>query len=101
MPTYTLKKPIVMPDGKQFAVLDVDEMTLGAIAAHEIALAETGSENMALIAAVVQQTGWPREAVMKIRQSDLEGVAALFRPLETGESSGETGAPSPPTSPTS
>lgn len=99
MPTYTLKKPIVMPDGKQFAVLDVDEMHLGAIAAHEMALAETGSDNMALIAAVVQQTGWPREAVVKIRQSDLEGVAALFRPLESAEGSGGIGDPSPPTSP--
>ena len=92
MPSVTLKNPIVMPGGRQYAVITLDEPTLGGIAAHEMAMAETSSENMALIAALAQETGWPREVVVKIRQSDLEAVSELFRPFSSGETSGETGA---------
>lgn len=101
MPSVTLKNPIVMPDGRQYAVVTLDEPTLGGIAAHEMALADTGSESFALIASLAQETGWPREVVSKIRQSDLEAVSELFRPFAPGEQSGESGASSPQTSPTS
>ncbi len=91
MPSVTLKKPIVMPDGRQYAVINLDEPTIGGMAAHEIGLAETGSEIFALIQMLIAETGWPSEVVRKIRASDLEAVSELVRPFVSDEESGATG----------
>lgn len=101
MPTITLKKPVILKDERQFAVIDVPEPTLGGIAAHEIALFNTQSSTAALMAMLVAETGWPMEAVQKIAASELEALSAIMLPFEGKALSSETGEESPPTSPTS
>jgi hypothetical protein len=100
MPTVTLKKPIILGE-RQFAVIDIDEPTLGGIAAHEMSLASTGSETAALMAMLVAETGWPMEAVRKIKASEMEALAEILLPFAKGEPSGESGEASPPMSLTS
>lgn len=101
MPTVTLKKPIVLADGRQFAVIDVPEPTLGGIAAHEIALHDTQSNTAALMAMLAAETGWPMEAVKKIAASEMEALSAIMLPFDSSETSSEGGEPSLPTSPIS
>lgn len=101
MPRVYLKTPIVGADGRQYAVIDIDEPTIGGIAAHEIGMIETGSDTFALIQLLIAETGWPSEVVRKIRVSDLEAVSELVRPFVSGAESGATGEKSSPTSPTS
>lgn len=101
MPKHTLSTPVILPNGQQYAVIEFPEPTLGGLAAHEIALGETGSSLAALIALLMTETGWPHEAVRRIRASDLEAVSGLVTPFLPRATSGESGEPSPPTSPTS
>lgn len=101
MPSITLKKPVVLKSGSQYAVIDIPEPTLGGIAAHEMAIANTGSETAALIAMLVAETGWPLEAVQKIAASEMEALSTILLPFELRELPSETGEPSSPTSPTS
>lgn len=101
MPTITLRKPVILDDKRQFAVIDIPEPTLGGIAAHEIALAETQSSTAALMAMLAAETGWPMEAVRKIAASELEALSAIMLPFEGEAPPSGTGAASPPTSPTS
>lgn len=84
MPTITLKKPVILDDKRQFAVIDVPEPTLGGIAAHEIALFNTQSSTAALMAMVAAETGWPMEAVQKIAASELEALSAIMLPFDSG-----------------
>ena len=101
MPSHVLKQPLIAPDGRQYAKLDVPEPTLAGLASYEMVLAETASATAAMIAMIAAEVSWPREIVAKIPQSEMEAVYALVRPFSKTEAPGPTGEPSPQTSPAS
>jgi len=101
MPSYTLKSPIVLKDNRQFAVLTMEGATLAGVAMHESVLASTGSSTAALVAMLAVECGWPQEAVGRIAAAEMEAVIEALDPFAFARQPGESGEPSPQTSPTS
>lgn len=80
MTTITLKRP-VSHAGVTYSSIEADEPTLGAIEAYEKAKAAGATETGALVALLSIDTGWPEEAVRKLRSSDLARVTEAIAPF--------------------
>ena len=101
MPSYTLKSPVVLKDGRQFAVLRMDGAPLAGVAMHETVLASTGSSTAALVAMLAVECGWPQEAVGRINAAEMEAIVEALDPFAFARQPGEDGEPSPQTARTS
>jgi hypothetical protein len=98
--TITLARP-VDHDGKTFATINIDEPTVAGIEAYEDAKAAGKSEVGSLVAMLAVDTGWPPEALRKVRASDLQRISEAMAPFVSAPESGGSGAASAPTSPSS
>lgn len=87
----TLKRP-VEHEGRTYATIVIDEPTVGAIEAMERAQSAGASSTGATIALLAVDTGWPVEALRKIRTSDLAAITEAMAPFSTDAVSGDTGA---------
>ncbi|MBS7545725.1 phage tail assembly protein [Ancylobacter oerskovii] len=90
MTTITLKRP-VEHEGKTYATIEVDEPTVGAIEAMERAQAAGATGTGATIAMLAADTGWPAEALRKLRTSDFEAIGAALAPFALEPENGSAG----------
>lgn len=91
MTLITLKRP-VEHEGKTYATIEVDEPSLGAIEAMERAEAAGATKTGANIAMLAFDTGWPEDAIRKVRYSDLTAINEAAAPFTPAPASGDTGA---------
>ncbi|MEZ5764671.1 MAG: phage tail assembly protein [Xanthobacteraceae bacterium] len=71
----------VFHDNKEFETLDIDEPTVGGIEAFERAKAKGETDTTATIEMLAVDTGWPVEAIRKIRASDLVKISDAIAPF--------------------
>ncbi|MDR1828635.1 MAG: phage tail assembly protein [Methylobacteriaceae bacterium] len=97
MAKIILKKPI--KDGDRLITeLDIDEPTLGDIEASSKVMQKENNEIAAMMALLANHTGLSMDVIRRIPASDIKKIRAVLDPLFS--ELGETGADSPPTSPT-
>lgn len=82
----------VFHDSKEFETIDIDEPTVGGIEAFERAKAKGETDTTATIEMLAVDTGWPVEAIRKIRASDLMKISEAIAPFVAD--------PTPPGGPT-
>lgn len=87
----TLKRP-VEHEGRTYATIVIDEPTVGAVEAMERAQSAGASSTGATIALLAVDTGWPVEALRKIRTSDLAAITEAIAPFGPAPANGEAGA---------
>lgn len=87
----TLKRP-VEHEGRTYATIVIDEPTVGAIEAMERAQSAGASSTGATIALLAVDTGWPVEALRKIRTGDLAAITEAIAPFGPAPANGEAGA---------
>ncbi|MFN3890180.1 MAG: phage tail assembly protein [Beijerinckiaceae bacterium] len=68
-------------DGKTYAEFPVAEPTMGAIEAMEDARRDGRSDASAFVAFLAHDSGWPTEAIRKIRASDFRRITEAFAPF--------------------
>jgi hypothetical protein len=100
MITVTLSRPVKHGEAT-FASIDLDEPTVGGIEAYEEAKAAGKTEVGALVAMLAHETGWPAEALRKVRSGDLQRISEAMAPFVSAPETGGSGAASAPTSPSS
>lgn len=86
----TLKRP-VEHEGRTYATIVIDEPTVGAIEAMERAHSTGASTASTTIALLAVDTGWPVEALRKIRFSDFEAITGALAPFAPVPASGQAG----------
>lgn len=100
--TITFKSKIVH-DGKDYLAIEVDEPTVGGIEAFQNAQMKGESDTSATIKMLAIDTGMPEDAIRKIKTSDFVKISEALAPFVAAAApdTGNTGAPSAPTLPTS
>ncbi|MDP2358631.1 MAG: phage tail assembly protein [Beijerinckiaceae bacterium] len=84
MDTITLARPIVH-DGKDYKEFPVDEPTMGAIEAMEDARRDGKSDATAFVMLLAHDSGWPADAIRKVRASDFKRITEAFAPFVAAE----------------
>lgn len=103
MTTITLSRPIDH-ENRRIEALTIDEPTIGAIEAFEIARQSGRSEVTCLLELLAVDTGLPIDALRKLKAGDVRRISDAIAPFVAemaGDGSGFTGAPTSPRSPTS
>ena len=89
MKTITLGKKVVH-EGRDYLAMEVDEPSVGGVEAYENAKAAGESDMAAMIKMMAFETGWPLDAVRKIKASDMVKISEAFAPfVETAGATGE------------
>jgi hypothetical protein len=94
MTTIQLKKPVKVGD-VEFASVEIDEPSIGAVEAYQTAIEAKESDLVAMLKMLAAEFDWPLAAVRKLRSSDVEKITDAMLPFVTAP--GNTGASSPPT----
>ena len=81
--TLTLGRK-VEHNGTTFDAVTIDEPTVGGIEAFERAKAKGETDTTATIEMLAVDTGWPVEAIRKIRASDLVKISDALAPFVDG-----------------